>query len=229
MSESTKPSEIPNIIRGVFAFLDATIAPEIVKQIAQGSTVDLQSDRYGSVLRTLAESIKTEFHLMHWGSEVRKALDAYRLYSAHDMADALSKAYILQRRGEDPRLAFRADYSLKKAGLLYWMTAGDLDTEYFLGATNRQECRELYRHGDRFVRAETPGNFDLFHLRGDRVVKRVLLTHGSTGPEISTRWLADVAKFEELGGTAGFLAGKFIWPPPDWVNPIRPEDDPGLV
>ncbi|MFT3783804.1 MAG: hypothetical protein QM790_17475 [Nibricoccus sp.] len=213
--------EIPPLIRGVFAYLDGVLT---VDQLRVLSTLDidvgLATKGWGGVRSQVAEKIRNEYRLMYWGSQLRAVLDGYQLYHEDDMSDALACAYGLYRRGMDPNEALRADYCITGRGVLYWISLDELCAERY--ATLRARTSHLYREGDRFAHYLTGAMM----VRGDRLVHEVSLqTMHINVDGISRRFQAEMAKFEELGGTRAFLAGKLDWPPPGWVNPVRHEDD----
>ena|GEM_PF-6189473 len=56
------------------------------------------------------------FRLQYRDCPLRKELDKFRLYYRNDMANALTAAYFLHKRGTDPLAALTADFTLEPAG-----------------------------------------------------------------------------------------------------------------
>lgn len=172
------------------------------------------------------EHIANEFRLMYWGAPIRKALDGFRLYDKTDMAKALTCAYRLHLRGEDPGDALNADYCLPWHGILTWTTKETLRQAHDERPENSQwsQFSQFYRDGDRFVRYSSPTSFGTLLVRGDRLVWEIEEMHMDRSRP-SPRFKAEAEKFKALGGNRAFLAGEFDWPPPGWVNPVSDEEE----
>jgi hypothetical protein len=219
---------LPDAVRGVFAYLDAALPKEVREDLSGGYLYrdDKSFHEWGSTPRKVGELITDEFRLMHWGAPIRKALDAYRLYHKTDMANALTCAYSLHLRGMDPGEALNADYCLEWCGILAWTTleavkqAYGSNTDYWLW----HQFSPFHREGDRFVKYRTPPSMGTLLVRGDRLVWRVEELH-TLPAGVSLRFQAEDKKFKELGGNRAFLAGEFDWPPADWINPVTDEEE----
>ncbi len=120
--------EIPDAVRGVFAYLDATLPPEALDEFTQKDTHrgDESFHSWHAWPRKVRDIITDEFRLMYGGAPIRKALDGYRLYHKTDMANALVCAFSLHRKGRDPNEALNADYCLQWGGVLTWRTAEEV-------------------------------------------------------------------------------------------------------
>lgn len=125
-----------NPILGVFGYLDATLTSDL---IAEAAVYDLEHVRehesrdpcpHNSVRIVVRKTIHDSFRLQHWGCPLRKELDKYRLYNPGDMADALTAAYYVLKRGGNPIQALEADYSLRPHGLLTWEDIGKYRAVY---------------------------------------------------------------------------------------------------
>lgn len=221
------PRELPEAIRGLFAYLDVTL-PEEIKADA-GKPAFTLSERHRDFGRSrvrieIGERIGHSFRLQHWGSPLSDALTPYRIYHREDMADALSVAYCLHKRGGSPLQAFTADYALWWGGILSWVDIGAFrQAERDGGGPRIWDYFGVYcRAGDRFLRYGMPSSIGYMLVRGDRLLWERELLHICV-PDGDPRWEADYAEFTRLGGCAGFLAGKFTWPPVGWVNPMTSE------
>jgi hypothetical protein len=138
------------------------------------------------------------------------------------MADALAAAYGQHKRGGDPEAALNADYSVEFRGLLYHM---DLDKmrndsdDYFWS-----QFRPFFEEGDRIVNQDASAYDYHLMVRGDRLVWKVESIH-KCRVGVSLKCKAKEAHFVALGGCKAFLNGDFIWPPPDWINPVSDEEE----
>jgi hypothetical protein len=214
------PDELPVSVRGVIAYLDVILADEVrlsLKEAEDNRTEAAPRTLWSDVPEKVRERIKNEFRLMYWGSPLREALARFSLFHHDDMADALMNAYRLHLQGRIPVDALRADYRLKDWGVLNWRSRQEVYEAYenqWLWSQFVRFCRE----GDRFVYYSGPLSSGTLLLRGDRLVWAVEELH-MTISELPPRWRAMKAKFDSLGGTRGFLAGEFVWPPEGWSPP----------
>jgi hypothetical protein len=142
------------------------------------------------------------------------------------MADALTVAYFLLKRGANSIDALTADYCLKPHGLLTWEDIDQVKAELTWDTPRATwgHFQPFYEPGDRLIRYHTPPSRGLLLVRGDRLVWEYEEIHFCVIGR-SLRWNADFDHFIALGGNRGFLAGEFIWPPPDWVNPVTDEQE----
>jgi len=236
-----------NPILGVFGYLDATLTPD---QLEEAAVYDVETVRehlsrdpwpHNSVRCVVRNTIHEAFRLQYWGCPLRKELDKYRLYYRGDMADALTAAYFLQKRGKDPIKALETDYCLKPSGLLFWEDIDRYRTVYRpeydeqtgerIEIEDQDELESIWWHfskfhkeGDRLIHYRWQAASGYLLMRGDRLVWEYQRFHGNVmGP--SLRWNTDYEHFLALGGNRGFLAGDFIWPDPDWVNPVTNEEE----
>ena len=124
MTEMNTNDNLPVPVEGVFAYLDVALKDAVKEALAAADTGTAPGDYplWDSAQHQVQNYIKDQFRLMHWGAAVRKALDAFRLYHRDDMAHALTQAYRLHLREENPVEALKADYSLGDWGLLCWDT-----------------------------------------------------------------------------------------------------------
>jgi hypothetical protein len=122
-----RPPEIDESVWGVFAYLDAVFSAAELEAFDQ-SEVQIGARHFArdSVSEKIRSRIEGEFRLMHKGSPIRKALDVYRLYHFSDMSCALTCAYHLNRRGQNPNPALMADYAWKQGGTMQWRSLLDL-------------------------------------------------------------------------------------------------------
>jgi hypothetical protein len=169
-----------------------------------------------SVRRVTREKIIDSFRLSHYTYPIVKELNKYKIYHEGDMADALTAAYFLHARGEDPVKALKADYILAYYGLLTWEDVDQLKEE---GKKDKilsywRMLERHYRNGDRVIYYDTQVGTGLLLVRGERLVYECELVHKFIG-ERSLRWDAAYDHFLSLGGNKGFLAGDFVWPDPD--------------
>lgn len=219
---------LPDAVRGVFAYLDTTLSPEMKQDLSCGTLCrnDQSFHDWNATPRKVADLLTDEFRLMHSGAPIRKALDVYRLYHKTDMANALTCAYSLHLRGKDPGEALNADYCLEWCGILKWTTLEAVKQGY--GSNNDHwlwhQFSPFHREGDRFVKYRTPPSTGTLLVRGDRLVWKVEELQALPAG-VSLRFQAEKKKFEELGGSRAFLAGKFDWPPADWINPVTDEEE----
>jgi hypothetical protein len=226
MNSAPSTLEPGNPILGVFAFLDATLAPELILEAA---THDLENRHdywsHKNLRRDVGEILQETFRLQNIRSPLRKELAKFRLYHRRDMADALSVAYFLVKRGANPIDALTADYCLTFHGILTWEDLDKIKAE--LTWENPRATwghfSAFYEPGDRLVHYQTLGSCGLLLVRGDRLVWDHETIHFCSSP--SLRWKTDRDHFMALGGNRGFLAGDFVWPPPDWVNPVTNEEE----
>lgn len=220
--------DLPDPVRGVFAYLDATLPIEALDWFA---TNELGKDdtafwQFNAWPYKISELITNEFRLMYWGAPIREALSKYRLFFKRDMATALMCAYALHRQGKNPNDALNADYDLGWHGVLTWRSldeikaGGSPSSPSFLW----ENLSAFYREGDQFVRYHRPATIGTLMVRGYRLVWDVVEAN-MTISKVSLKWQAEAGKFEELGGTRAFLAGEFDWPPAGWVNPVADEQE----
>lgn len=219
---------LPDAVRGVFAYLDATLAPE-VRDGLKNCELRRESPSFyewQAAPKIVVDLITDEFRLMHWGAPIRKALDAYRLYHKTDMANALTCAYRLHLRREEPGEALNADYSLNKGNILTWLTMEKLRLEHKERPEGSlwSQFGTFHREGDRFVKYRRPSSSGTLMVRGDRLVWEIEELHCLPAGR-SLKHKAEVDKFQELGGHRAFLAGEFDWPPADWINPVTDEEE----
>lgn len=218
--------EIHPAIRGVFGYLEASLPRADLDEL---STTDVgigmaSLTSTSSVRGKAALRVVEEFRLMHFASPIRKALDGYKLYHKHDMADALVCAFSLFRQGKNPNDALHADYCLVWGGILSWKTYEEVREVRTSGASIWSDFLPFHREGDRFAHYSLPLETGNMLIRGDRLVWSSIELHiGAQGP--SLWWLKAREKFNELGAIRGFLEGKFDWPPSGWNNPVTPEEE----
>jgi hypothetical protein len=219
---------LPDAVRGVFAYLDAALSPEMKEDLSSSDLCrdDESFHDWHSTPYKVVQLLTDEFRLMHSSAPIRKALDAYRLYHKTDMADALTRGYSLHLRGKDPNEALNADYCLPWVGILTWRTMEEVRRAYGDNADNWlwHQFSPFRREGDRFVKYRTPPSRGTLLVRGDRLVWRVEELQALPAG-VSLRFQAEKMKFKELGGNRAFLAGEFDWPPADWINPVTEEEE----
>lgn len=234
-------------LAGVFGFLDATL-PEKLREAAEDTDLGIgrlaEASREwwhamtwkqnpllglcetGDERRAIAKILNHSFRLQWKECPLRQFLAEYRLYHRDDMADALAAAYCLHKRGGDPKAALNADYSVNVRGLLYHK-----EIEEFRNAPKDgyleffwREFRPFFEEGDRIVsHVSIPYDYYLL-VRGERLVWEVESIHKCM-VGVSLKWRAEIDHFKALGGGKAFLNGEFIWPPPDWVNPMTDEQE----
>jgi hypothetical protein len=216
-----------NVILGVFAYLDATLAPELIQDAAT-YPIEIDRDRlpFRSLRGVIRDTIRSNFRLQYWGCDLTKELDKFHIYCRADMADALAVGYLLTKRGENPVEALTADYCMIPRGILTWE-----DIDKIRAEARQDDNRALwwnfssfYKPGDRMAEYYCPGYRGYILVRGDRLVLEYESFHGNTFGEFP-RFNADAEHFEALGGTCGFLNGDFVWPDPNWVNPVTDEEE----
>ncbi|WP_367873161.1 hypothetical protein [Luteolibacter sp. Populi] len=222
------PRSLPHdtLVYGVFGFLDAVLQEKEISA-AQAGELDrgIEPLDRGRLRRKVTNLIVRTFRLQFYGCPLRDELALFRLYHRDDMADALAHAYGLYKRGQDPLEALTADYCLDSRGLLFWEDIEHLKQLEARGESSVwSEFRRFYRDGDRMIRCRTPVSHGLLLVRGDRLVWEIEELHLEVYG-ISLRWVTDLEKFEALGGSRAFLAGEFVWPPADWVNPVTDEEE----
>lgn len=218
---------LPNAVSGVFAYLDAALEPEVRDGLMNCELCRESPSFYEwqAAPKIVADLIMDEFRLMYPDAPIRKALDAYRLYHKNDMSNALTCAYRLHLRREDPGEALSADYCLDGDDILTWVSMEKLRLEHKARPEGSlwSQFGTFYREGDRFVKYRRPSSFGTLMVRGDRLVWEIEELHGLPAGR-SLKYEAEVDKFQELGGHRAFLAGQFNWPPPGWVNPVTDEE-----
>ncbi|MDZ4406281.1 DUF433 domain-containing protein [Prosthecobacter sp.] len=206
-------TDLPLPLRGVFAFLDTVLPPETREAFA---TTEINKDQpgflvYESFTGKTQRILMDTFQLMNGCSPVCQFLEEFHLFHETDMATALTWAYGLHQRGKDPLEALRADYAFRWEALLSWMTNEQINA----ARSRRPFCEHQPRTklGDRWARCETYWHVGTIVLRGDRLVCHQIECYLDMDTEMD--WLEDSewAKFQALGGTEAFLAGKFEWPP----------------
>jgi hypothetical protein len=205
--------------------LDAALSPELLAEFDERDFQKADAGFYAwnSVTGKVREYLMNEFRLMYWGSPLRKALDAFRLYHKTDMASALTCAYNRHRLGKDPLTALREDYSLGFYGILTWTSREEVKARHRDDWLWNQ-VQPFFKEGDRLVNYRTPPNSGTLLLRGDRLVWEVDTFHGNISA-VAPSWQAAYDQFQALGGNRGFLAGEFVWPPEGWVNPVSDAED----
>lgn len=231
MNSAPSILEPGNPILGVFGFLDVTLTPD---QIDEATVYDVESVREhlscdpwpgNSVRSVVRKTIHDAFRLQYWGCPLRKELDRFRLYYRGDMADALTAAYFLLKRGEDPIKALEEDYSLKPFGLL---TCEDIEKTRIEARDDSNsdwwQFSRFYKEGDCLIRYHWPSSRGLLLVRGDRLVWEYETLHLCI-LGVSPRWSANYEHFLSLGGNQGFLSSDFVWPDPDWINPVTDEEE----
>jgi hypothetical protein len=247
MSSTASTLDPGNPILGVFGYLDATLAPELLEEAA---VYDLETVRehlssdpwpHNSVRTVVRKTIFDSFRLQHWGCPLRKELSRYRLYYRGDMADALTAAYFMLKRGGNPIDALEADYSLKPYGILTWEDIDkykavyrpefDVITGEKIEIEDGDYLESIWQHfssfheeGDRLIRYRWPSSSGFLMVRGDRLVWEYETAHMLISA-VSLRWKTDYEHFLALGGSCGFIHDDFVWPDPNWVNPVSDEEE----
>lgn len=244
-----------DLLPGVFAFLDASLPESLRRAaVEKDSGIGRQSpmpsktsawqwtlnrklkppgDQFfvgyvveGYEREAIAKVLNATFRLQWKGCPLRPFLARYRLYHRDDMADALAAAYVQHKRGGDPEAALNADYSINSPGLYYHEDIDQFRND--LGNGYRQSLWHhlsgFFEEGDRLVKHDAGGSDYLLLVRGDRLVWQTEMIHKLiTGVSLKRR--AEQAHFLALGGGKAFLDGEFIWPPPDWINPVSDEEE----
>ncbi len=234
-----RPPEIDESVWGIFAYLDAVFSAEELEEFDQSEVqIGARDFARDSVSEKIRERIDSEFRLMHLGSPIRKALDVYRLYHSSDMSCALTCAYHLNRRGQNPTPALMADYTWKQGGTMQWRSLLDLrdyknepksafqyDDPDPRPINERRplnsEFNHFYREGDRLVDWNRIAYSGTVLLRGDRLVWQGAEMHYYI-TEVPEEWCQAIRQFEALGGAKAFLAGKFDWYRRRPVGPDNP-------
>ncbi len=194
-----------NILEGLFAFLDATLGPEIPRRFEKEGVEFNASDANSPIWRTRAW-INSNFALQHPCCPLRAWLDPFGLYYAPDMADALATAYGLQRLGKDPYSAFLRDYTPHWAIITF---AEDDHHEWAEGCWKR--FGQFRRTGDRFVHYYTPPSSGYMLMRGSHRVMEQETVHACLDG-IDEHWIEQKRRYDALGGVKSYLLGKFPWP-----------------
>ena len=227
MNSTPTSLEPGNPILGVFAYLDVVLTSE---QIAEAASHVLEDDRNWLRFRSLRETVKNmlkgTFRLQLWNCSLTPACERFKIYHRDDMADALTVAYFLLKRGANPIDALTADYCLIPRGLLTWV-----DIEKMRAKAQPTDStamwwnfNSLYKPGDRIAEYRTHSDRGYLLIRGDRLVWEVEAIHMDV-LWVSLQFRAEAAHFEGLGGTRVFLNGDFEWPDPNWVNPVSDEEE----
>lgn len=205
MTSSPDTLEPGNPMLGVFGYLDATLTQNLIEEAA---VYDLEHIReheindpwpFNSVRRVVRDTIQNVFRLQHWGCPLRKEFDKFRLFYQADMADALTAAYFMLKRGEDPIKALQADYSLQPYGILTWedidkykavyrrdydpLTGEKIvieDEDYLESIW--QHFSRFHKEGDRLIRYGWPSSSGFLMVRGDRLVWEYQAAHMPTMP-----------------------------------------------
>jgi hypothetical protein len=211
------------MLNGVFAYLDAVL-PEAdqAEAAAKDYGVGNGTQECTGYRSRLAKYILHTFRTQFWGSPLKPVLAEYNLYNQDDMSDALAAAYCRHKAGRDPVEALNADYGIKAGGLLSWVDTDNLREDATKvgseAATIWRHFQPMYRAGDRVVRYSLPTSIGYLLVRGDRRVWEFETLHMAVSGK-STAYEAALKKFKSLGGYPGFFAGKFTWPPADFINP----------
>jgi hypothetical protein len=225
LSDPPGGSQLP----GVFGYLNAVLGQEDIEK-ARDLNPDTPASWFPRCIRGLiADQISKTFRLQWRECPLNLEMAGYQIYHRDDMADALAVAYSMHLRGEDPVNALRADYAVGKIhdfGLLEW---GDLtsiksaDPDSIHGYPWKH-LAGFHKDGDRLVEYKRYSSVGFLLVRGDRLVWEVETTRFlriGTSP----KWKARAEEFRRRGGSKGFLRGEFMWPDPDWVNPVSDEEE----
>lgn len=218
-----------NPILDVFGLLDAALTPDQIEEVENCDVESIRKNIYDYpwthnsarhvVMRTIHETSSPQY----WDCPLREELAKHQLYHRDDMAEALSAAYYLRKRGGNPVEALEADYCLGPHGLLTWEDIDKVrDAARFDRSAAWWKFDLLYQEGDRLIHYNLPTLLGLLLVRGDRLVSEFRTVHMCIS-KVSLRWRADYEHFLSLGGNKGFLAGDFDWPDPNWVNPVTDE------
>jgi hypothetical protein len=227
MNSESSAVELGKHILGVFAYLDATLEPDLIEEAANYPIEDNRDWLpFRSLRETVHNQLKGTFRLQYWNCPLSEELGRFRLHHRDDMADALTVAYFLLKRGADPIDALTADYCLIPRGLLTWEDIDKVRAEAPQHDSNAMwwNFSSFYKPGDRLAEYRRPSERGYLLVRGDRLVWEVAASHMNVS-WVSLKFRAELAHFESLGGTRGFLNGDFVWPDPNWVNPVSDEED----
>lgn len=214
--------ELPPAIRGALAYLDA-VATSHQKRVATETDQGIGHDKEfnGRALRRAMErEVSRAFKLggyVGYVSPLAQELEAYRLYSAKDSADALACAWCLMQRGGNPTAALTADYDFRGCGILHEEDINQLVAD----AKDKEDhhsiwgmIKSYHRKGDRVASYRYGGGCGHVILRGRRAVLDLEGIHWQMSEEGAAEIAKEFAAFEAAGGTKAFLAGTLAWPPP---------------
>lgn len=205
-------SDLPTPLRGVFAFLDTVLPPKTRESF---SCTEIHKDqpeflKHDSFTLETRKHIMDTFQLVNGYSPLCQFLEEFNLYHETDMATALTWAYGLHQRGKDPMEALMADYDFRWRAVLSWLTDSQRQQAIECRLFGDETLRTI--GSDRWARCRTYGRIGTVVLRGDRLVCAKIEAY-LTPFSPNESWNKDWKKWQALGGTADFLAGKFEWPP----------------
>jgi hypothetical protein len=220
-------------IRGALAFIEA-VATEEQKQEAmktdQGVGVASQQWFKLNVRRALAETVQATFKLNDYygnGSPLAKEMIDFQIYFSEHSADALAAAWCRTKRGGLATDALNADYDFNYGGIYSLEDVDELVAEAKKlenGNTTWDRLRGYYREGDRVFYYRAGGSRGYVVLRGRRLVCDYESLHMQLSREGGAKMAGEVKAYRDAGGTEAVLAGKLVWPPPGWVNPVTDEE-----
>ena len=123
-----------------------------------------------------------------------------------------------------------ADYCLIPRGLLTWVDIEKMRAEALPNDSTAMwwNFNSLYKPGDCIADYRTHSDRGYLLIRRDRLVWEVEAIHMNV-LWVFLKFSVEVAHFEGLGGTRGFLNGDFAWPDPNWIYPISDEEEQATI
>ncbi len=233
----TTPHELTPAIRGALAYLDAVTTAE-QKRMAETTDQELGIKGMNQNLfrENLASVVSRTFKLAllrGFESDLAKELEAYRLYNKSHSADALAAAWCLSRRGGQAQAALMADYDYQIGGIIRHTDIAELQKD----AKNARDSdnstwgrlRGFYRDGDFVLYYRYGGGDGYVVLRGRRLVVNCEALYWQMSHTGVAKIIAEIKAYDEAGGSEAVLAGKLVWPPEGWVNPVTDEQAAAFV
>lgn len=225
LSRYLQPLPETDLLAGVFAFLDASL-PESLRLAAIEKDFGIGRVESCDEAFFIAKILNSNFRLQFRKCPLRAFLANFRLYHRDDMADALTQAYSLSKRGSDPEAALCGDYTPGFLGLLKALDIEEFREAEIDSSKHRwwNQFAGFHEEGDRFVEYDHRTSDGYLLFRGDRLVWKMKSTR-FTVIDVSLRWKTEMNHFISLGNTKGFLNGDFTWPQEDWVNPVTDAEE----
>jgi len=192
------PADDP--ILGVFAYLDVVLI---------GVFKQFPPEDENHRIKIAAVTIAGAFDLKNPHSLCSR-LEHFDLFFADDRADALARAYFLQKSGASPLDALHGDYTPSWA-LVALVSEAEIETREDAWGGALQKIRYYARTGDKIACFSTPSQRGLMLLRNGHRAHEVI-TMCITRVREDTDWIELKKKYDQLGGLKGLLAGHFSCP-----------------
>ena len=188
-------------IYGVFAFLDVVLAGVFREHPPE------DNDHRAQITQGVIEGA---FRLDDSFRSVGERLEEFNLYLAEDKADALARAYFLNKSGADPLPALMGDY-VPSWAILTVIAEDEWRNPSGPLSDRLRQLAWYAKAGDKIVHFSTMDRRGLMLIRNLHRVREITELR-ITLVRSDEQWEAAKEEFDRKGGARGVLTGKFEWP-----------------